>query len=228
MESMSIYAGTTKPILAPSKFGPKSTNLSSYSANKSPCVPGNQAATIPSASPDATASHITALSSGVTVTSNPKSSNTNPTTFVEATSVSHSTYTSSILSPSTSSIPSVQASTLSSFSPIHSSAASFGSAPSETFNITSSKSSEVQLKLSNNAYASGMSSSKPSRTIVLIVSASPKVPSGSSKYFKSYLANFQCGDQPVTTIGSSFLIASPNAVAIAPLEEACTSQPSKS
>src|SRR5699024_4483939 len=91
IESISIYSGTTKPILAPSKLGPKSIKSSSYSSNKSPCVPGNQAATIPSASPVATASHITALSSGVTVTSNPKSSNTKPTTFVEATSVSHST-----------------------------------------------------------------------------------------------------------------------------------------
>src|SRR5699024_3858214 len=127
--------------------------------------------------------------------------------------------TNSILSPFTSSIPSDHSATASSFSLIHSAAASSGLAPSDTFNITSSKSSGVQLKLSNNSYASGISSSKPSLTIVLIVSASPNVSFGSSKYFRSYLANFQCGDQPVTTIGSSFLIASPKAVAIAPLED---------
>src|SRR5690625_4577842 len=219
MESMSIYSGTTNPIFAPSRFGPSSTRSSLYCSYKSPCVAGNQAATIPSASPFATACHITALSSGLTFTLYPKSSNTFPITFVEPISVSHSTYTNSISSPSTSSTPSVHSATLSSFSSIHSLAASSGSAPSEISNITSSRSSGVQLKLSKTSYASGISSSSPSRTIVSIVSASPNVPSGSSKYFKSYLANFQCGDQPVTTIGSSFFIASPNSVAIAPLDD---------
>src|SRR5699024_7811970 len=135
---------------------------------------------------------------------------------------------SSISSPSTSSTPSVHSATLSSFSSTHDAAASSGLTPSWISNITDSISSVVHANWSNNLYAFGISSSKPSRTIVPIISSSPKTPFGSSKYFKSYLANFQCGDHPVTIIGSSLSIASPSAVAIAPLEEACTSQPSKS
>src|SRR5690625_578542 len=150
-----MYAGTTKPIFAPSKFGPKSTNLSLYSSYKSPCLYGNPAATIPSASPVGTASHITALASRVTITSSPNSSRTTAIMFVEPTSVSHSTYTSSIASPSTESTPSVHSATLSSLSAIHSSPASLGSIPSEIFNITSSKSSGSQKKLSNTSKASG-------------------------------------------------------------------------
>src|SRR5699024_9449181 len=99
--------------------------------------------------------------------------------------------TSSISPPSTSSTPSIHSSTLSSFSSIHSDAASAGSTSFDISNITSSKSSGSQWKLSNTSYASGMSSSNPSRTNVLIVSSSPNTPFGSSKYFKSYSANFQ-------------------------------------
>src|SRR5690625_3210719 len=96
------------------------------------------------------------------------------------------------------------------------------------FNITSSISSASQLKLSKISYANGLSSSRPKRTNVSIVSASPNVPRSSSKYFRSNSANFQCGDQPVTTIGSSLLYDCLKVVAIAPLDDVSTDQPSSS
>src|SRR5690606_4445742 len=124
MESISIYSGTTKPILAPLRFSPRSTKSSLYCSYRSPCVAGNQAATVPSASPLATDCHIIALSSGVNFTSKPWFRSTSPITFVEAISESHSTKTSSISSPFTFSVPLIHSATLSSLSFTHVFAAS--------------------------------------------------------------------------------------------------------
>src|SRR5699024_2098531 len=100
-----------------------------------------------------------------------------------------------------------QLSTNSWFSLIQSCAACCGSFPLLISNMTFSISFSDQWKLSKTLYASGWSSFNPLRTIVWISSALPMAFLGSSRYFKSYLANIQCGVQPVITIGSFFLMA---------------------
>src|SRR5690625_5836590 len=93
------------------------------------CVIGNHAATVASASPFATDSNTIATSTGVTVTSNPFCSITSCNTPEDARSESHGVDTSSISIPSTSSTPSVQVSTLSSFSSTQRFATSSTSSP---------------------------------------------------------------------------------------------------
>src|SRR5699024_1716002 len=119
-----------------------------YSSYKSPCVTGNHPARKPSASPSATDCHMIALSIGVKVTSNPRSSNTTLTTLEDATVESQSTIVNSIDSPSHSPKPSFHSDTKSSFSSTQLAAASSGSTPSETSSITASISSVSQLNWS--------------------------------------------------------------------------------
>src|SRR5699024_5860535 len=86
--SISTYAGTTKPCLAPSKFGPKSTISSAYCSIYVDAPPGSHAINIPSTSFWATDLNAIPISSVVNSTSKPSSSSKSVTTFVDESSVS--------------------------------------------------------------------------------------------------------------------------------------------